>query len=271
MSRTIAIGDIHGCADEMKGLIERLCPKPDDHLVFLGDYVDRGPDSYGVIEYLLALQDRCICTFLRGNHEDMMLMAIYTEQHRNDPSQELLKVWLYNGGQKALDSYRRARLSASDKAESDLFQGVRIPHTHGYFLAQTKLVLEKTIGEESFVFVHAGFLPDKSLARQLAAVPVNPDLDTLLWNRTHIEFLGKHPDNELPWERTVVCGHTPRPRPIVRKNLLMIDTGACMPHWNGRKGYLTAVILPERTFVTSAPDGLVPEPDLFAARHMPRT
>jgi serine/threonine protein phosphatase 1 len=85
----IAIGDIHGCLEQLKQLIDKL-PK-DKQLVFLGDYIDRGPDSAGVISFLRALSTERDCVFLSGNHEDMMLS-----------NQDL---WLINGGYQALLSY----------------------------------------------------------------------------------------------------------------------------------------------------------------------
>ncbi len=64
----IAIGDIHGCAKSLDGLMHALKIKPDDHLIFVGDYIDRGPDSKGVIDRLIALSKTHKCTFLKGNH-----------------------------------------------------------------------------------------------------------------------------------------------------------------------------------------------------------
>jgi predicted MPP superfamily phosphohydrolase len=75
MPRTIAIGDIHGCAIALAKLIEIIAPQPDDTLVPLGDYVDRGIDSRGVIDQLLALADRCRLVPILGNHEEMLLGA----------------------------------------------------------------------------------------------------------------------------------------------------------------------------------------------------
>ncbi|HSD10614.1 MAG TPA: metallophosphoesterase family protein, partial [Candidatus Binatia bacterium] len=73
--RLLAVGDIHGCVDELSVLLDAIQPTGDDKLVFLGDYVDRGPSSRGVIDLLIELRDsgRCQTVFLRGNHEDMFL------------------------------------------------------------------------------------------------------------------------------------------------------------------------------------------------------
>jgi serine/threonine protein phosphatase 1 len=95
--RVFAIGDIHGCVRTTEALLEQISPGQDDHLVFIGDYVDRGPDSRGVISRLIRLREECKCTFLRGNHEAMMLDFI----DHND-----LELWRINGGMATLESYR---------------------------------------------------------------------------------------------------------------------------------------------------------------------
>lgn len=69
----IAIGDIHGCAITMDALLDRIQPGPDDTLIFIGDYIDRGPDSKGVIDRLIRLREEQECVFLRGNHEELLL------------------------------------------------------------------------------------------------------------------------------------------------------------------------------------------------------
>src|SRR6516225_5447385 len=74
--RTIAIGDVHGCAEALAALIQAIQPGPDDQIVTLGDYIDGGPDSCGVIDQLLALSGRCRLIPLLGNHEEMLLAAL---------------------------------------------------------------------------------------------------------------------------------------------------------------------------------------------------
>ena len=75
MSRTIAIGDIHGCSIALEALIEAISPQPDDTIIPLGDYVDRGIDSKGVLDRLIELRDRCNLVPILGNHDQMMLHA----------------------------------------------------------------------------------------------------------------------------------------------------------------------------------------------------
>src|SRR5262245_13321258 len=96
--RVIAIGDIHGCAVALRKLIEVLAPEPDDTLVVLGDCVDRGPDSRGVIEQLLALREDCQLVPILGNHEEMMLNYIDGRPQPDD--------WLQVGGAATVESYR---------------------------------------------------------------------------------------------------------------------------------------------------------------------
>src|SRR5205085_9807728 len=96
--RALAIGDIHGCLRALDTLLEQVDPQPADLRVTLGDYVDRGPDSNGVLDRMLALRQRCQHVALKGNHDLMMLAA------RQD--QEQFSEWLKTGGQQTLASYR---------------------------------------------------------------------------------------------------------------------------------------------------------------------
>tara|TARA_B100000446_G_C10435217_1_gene299728 strand:- start:301 stop:621 length:321 start_codon:yes stop_codon:yes gene_type:complete len=94
--RIIAIGDIHGCKDQLQCLIEHIAPTNSDQLVFLGDYIDRGFDSQGVIECCLALKQKYNCTFLKGNHEEMLLASTENEEY--------FSFWMRYGGIKTLES-----------------------------------------------------------------------------------------------------------------------------------------------------------------------
>ena len=75
-ARTIAIGDIHGCSAALDALLNAIRPRPEDCIVTLGDYINRGPDSRGVIERLIELKDRCRLVPLLGNHEEMLFEAL---------------------------------------------------------------------------------------------------------------------------------------------------------------------------------------------------
>src|SRR5437016_2814525 len=115
--RTLAIGDIHGCLRALDTLLAEVRPQPDDVVITLGDYVDRGPDSKGVIDLLLELAKRCRLICLRGNHDFMMQEArknFFTERE-----------WLAMGGKPTLASY-------SGRAESGTLKDV--PAEHWQFL-----------------------------------------------------------------------------------------------------------------------------------------
>jgi serine/threonine protein phosphatase 1 len=209
----IAIGDIHGCARTLDALLEQLAPTADDELVFVGDYIDRGPDSRGVIDRLLTLRKEISCTFLRGNHEAMMLDFL-----RNGDS----RLWYVNGGRATLESYGNAH---------------PLPEDHIAFVRETLLYFETS----EYFFVHAGARPELSIAENVA----DRDEQVFLWERDHLRL----PGEKLAWEKTVVCGHTPVEMPINEPHLINIDTG-CV--YAGRAGYgtLTAVRLPDREFVS---------------------
>lgn len=95
--RIIVVDDIHGCSAALRAVIEAIDPTPLDTIVFLGDYIDRGPDSRGVIEQVIALEQRCIVAPLMGNHEEMLLAALEGKDN--------LRYWLKFGGMDALASY----------------------------------------------------------------------------------------------------------------------------------------------------------------------
>lgn len=210
----IAIGDIHGCAETLNVLLGTLDPDGDDRIVFVGDYVDRGPDSRRVIDIVLELRQSVPCVFLRGNHEALMLDYL---DHR------VFEPWRANGGLDTLESY------------VDDERNTVIPDEHERFLRETRLYHE----EDDYCFVHAGLRPEYSVAKNLE----RNDEGVFLWERSHL----KAP--RLNWEKTVVCGHTPVTEPINQDQLINVDTG-CVYH--NRRGYgrLTAVRLPEREFIS---------------------
>ena len=184
MVEYIAIGDIHGMSAVLCKLLAQV--PTEGTLVFLGDYIDRGPDSRGVIDRLLKLRDERPCVFLRGNHEAMALEAL--EEADNEASMDH---WRKNGGQQTLASY-----------------GGHLPDAHVQFMRDTPLFLETA----AFIFVHAGLMP----GFQPNITPQN----VLLWIRD--PFLSSRYD----WGRLVVHGHTPVRAPEKRPNRLNIDTGA---------------------------------------------
>ncbi|MGE5307238.1 MAG: metallophosphoesterase family protein [Alphaproteobacteria bacterium] len=176
------IGDIHGCVRELACLIENLPLRPQDKLVFLGDYIDRGPDSRGVVSYLLELrkENSYDLVFLKGNHEDMLLSYLGLAGQHGD-------MFFYNGGQATLASYG---LSSQDLSSETVLNA--IPPGHIHFYQSLKGYCE--VGH--YLCVHAGIHPQKSLAEQTEA--------ELLWIRNKFIY-SSHP---LPY--TVLFGHTPQ-------------------------------------------------------------
>lgn len=210
----IAIGDIHGCLHTFDQLWAELDPALDDRVVFVGDYIDRGPRSRGVVDRMLALRDTHDCVFLRGNHERFMLDYL-----RNGS----INLWNQNGGLATLRSY------------GGNHRGADVPDDHARFIRDTQLFFET----DDFFFVHAGLKPHLSVAQNKERYGE----DTFLWERSHMEA------KALKWEKTVVCGHTPTPDPVNRERLIAIDTG-CVYNMHPGLGKLTAVRLPEREFVS---------------------
>ena len=211
--RLIAIGDIHGCSGTLKCLLDKLAPGPDDHLVFLGDYVDRGPDTPGVIDHLISLQNTHKCTFLRGNHDDAMLS--WMEGVRGYS-------WLYYGGSETVRSYTGAD------------GHMHVPQAHLEFLRNTVLYFDSP----DYCFVHAGLRPELTIAANLRAA----NEEVFMYCREHITA------GDFAWEKRVIFGHTAMPEPLITPYMIGIDTGCVYPHREGM-GRLTAVCLPEEKFV----------------------
>lgn len=140
--RTIAIGDIHGCATALEHLLHRLRLNSQDHVIVLGDVVDRGPDSCGVVQQLIRLAQRHCVSFLLGNHEQMLLEAIEGRMPRQQ--------WLGFGGSETLDSYRNG-------AATNV-----IPDEHIDFIRGWGDYYET----DSHFFAHGNYRPDLDLADQ---------------------------------------------------------------------------------------------------------
>jgi serine/threonine protein phosphatase 1 len=194
MSLTYAIGDIHGCLDKLRGLLLRCETHADGRpmsLVFVGDYIDRGPQSCGVIDCLidLKMQHGESVVTLMGNHEAMALAAI----DRNGPT----RMWLAQGGLATLESYGIAEPRELPPAHVAWLRALRLSYDDGRRF-----------------FVHAGVNPGAPLEAQ-------DDFD-LLWIRE--PFLSHGGD----YGRLIVHGHTPLAAgvPDLRGNRLNLDTGA---------------------------------------------
>lgn len=188
-SRTIAIGDIHGHSLALAALIAALDPGPSDTVILLGDYIDRGPDSKGVLEQVIELGKRCRAVPLMGNHEEMMLGA---REGRDD-----LRFWLASGGDGALRSYGDA-------------QDVRlIPAAHFEFLKSLRRFYET----DTHFFIHANYAPNWRLDQH--------DSKTALWLPLS-DLPNPHYSGKI-----AVVGHTPQAegRVLDLGYLVCIDTG----------------------------------------------
>jgi serine/threonine protein phosphatase 1 len=191
---TYVIGDIHGCADLLDALLERIADHAADRgrrLVFLGDYIDRGPDSAAVLRTVSRLNwaepEHVIC--LMGNHERMLLDALQTPQAAEH--------WLYNGGEATLASFGAREAGDLPRDTLDWLEG--LPTLHG---------------DDARWYVHAGFRPG-------AAIP-DPDDHNRLWIRE--PFL----EGDHDFGRHVVHGHTPQRNggPEIRRFRTNLDTAA---------------------------------------------
>ena len=181
--KSYVVGDIHGCERELRYLIDSLPLGQGDRLVFLGDYIDRGPDSSGVVAFLIELQKQLSAIeiiFLKGNHEDMLLSFLGIGGAHAD-------MFLINGGKATLASYGLETNKPS--AEEALS---RIPSEHLAFYRQ----LRSYFAMDPFLCVHAGIDPEKSLVEQTE--------EELFWIRNKFIFAS----HRLPY--TVLFGHTPQ-------------------------------------------------------------
>ena len=192
MARTLAMGDIHGHLRLFEALLEAAALTAEDHLVLLGDYVDRGPDSAGVLRRIIQLGKKRRVTAIRGNHEEMMLAA-------RGGRMDLMGDWMLNGGLETLMSYAGHRAIVRD-----------VPAEHWHFLEKSLVDYLET---DTHIFVHGNCEPDRPLGEQ--------DDFMLRWERCDV--IRPHQSGKV-----IVCGHTPQMdgRPMNKGYAICIDTGA---------------------------------------------
>jgi serine/threonine protein phosphatase 1 len=234
-TRVYAIGDVHGCLDALAGVHRAIGadllrrPAADWRIVHLGDYVDRGADSRGVIDFLLArmAEDaRVLC--LRGNHDEMFAQSLAGKR-------QAAELWLMNGGGETLENYGVSVVRFLDALRSGDMT-LRIPEAHRGFLD----ALGTSLRFGDYYFVHAGINPGSALDAQTP--------HDQLWIRE--PFL----NSDRQFEAVVVHGHTPVRRVAVRPNRIGIDTGAVYG------GSLSCLVLEGGSKALLSPTGLVPLP-----------
>ena len=194
MRRTLAIGDIHGCLSALQHLWAAVDPTPEDRVVFIGDYVDRGEDSKGVIDFLLGLPPKLDVTFLSGNHEEKFFLSSIDDTE--------LAHWLAAwGGGATLDSYGPGGFDD-------------VPESHWKFLRDARPYLET----ETHIFVHANLEP---------AAPLE---DQLPFTLVHKKFGTPQPHCS---GKTMVCGHTAQKShvPLALGHAVCIDTDPGRGGW----------------------------------------
>lgn len=195
-ARTIAIGDIHGCRAPFEQLLSMLAIRAEDTLVILGDVVDRGPDSCGVIEILLKLKDQCQLVCITGNHEEMMLTVVDNKMPLQD--------WLAHGGDETLDSYGKGSAPA------------RLPEEHIDFLRTWTDYYETP---EHF-YAHGNYLARKPLEQQP-------------WHEMRWESLRNFRPGVHCSGKTAILGHTSNKQGEILNlgHLICIDTYAHGGGW----------------------------------------
>jgi serine/threonine protein phosphatase 1 len=214
-TRTFIIGDIHGCAKTFRKLVEEeIKLRKEDILCLLGDYIDRGPDSKGMIDFILELQSSGMqVQTLRGNHEQLLLESV------NSPGVE--RMWLQNGGDKTLKSF-------------GVESAKKIPARYGEFLLNTRFYYET----DDFLLVHAGLNCE-------AEDPLQ-DKMAMMWSRNFRD------ENNYLRGKILIHGHTPIPRDLLLaqkfESPLNLDGGCVYRGFTG-KGSLFALDFYARNFV----------------------
>lgn len=203
MGRRIVIGDIHGCRKTLRTLLEKkIGILKDDELYFVGDYIDRGPDSKGVLDDLIEMrEDGYRMVFIRGNHEEMLIESLSADSN--------IPPWIYNGGGSTLESFQ-----LTQQAYLELPADSKLPEKYLEFLSHTTYFVEL----DKVLIVHAGFnFKDE-----------NPyhDLDAMIWSR-NFEY-----DRFKAKGKPVIHGHTPTSLESIRqtlfsgeRSLINIDAG----------------------------------------------
>jgi len=234
MNKIFGIGDIHGCYEELILLFKKLPLNPEkDLVVFMGDYIDRGPDSKKVVSQLIEWHEKYPhWVFLYGNHEDIFNNWIHNKQKYQEDVN--FSCFISNGGDKTLKSYE-----GKDRKKNIYIWG--FPKDHKKFLIkETKRIYET----DKYVFVHGGLVPELPISEHLSKAVYK---NAMLWAREG--FI----DSKWDWGKKVIFGHTPAykaqwgqfGKPIIMKNKIGIDGSA---HSGRIDTNLIAVELPKEKF-----------------------
>ncbi len=199
--RTFVIGDIHGCLQALDTLLDSLAPGPSDRIIGLGDFIDRGPDSKGVIDRLIALQHKGIFTGIVGNHEEMALQSREALKRPGELGLPQYHDWLVFGGYEAVRSYGGVRGSLKD-----------IPEDHWLFMQY----LEGYVELPHHLLVHAGAESNTPMNEQTP--------EWLRWKR--FQNLTPHMSG-----KTIVCCHTKGADIRSLGHAICIDTGVYEGGW----------------------------------------
>ena len=228
MSRTIVIGDIHGAYKALLQVLERVAPRKEDRLIFLGDYVDGWSESAQVIDHLIKLDQEYDCLFIKGNHD------IWCEEWLSGRAPD--ETWLLHGGEATLQSY--AGMKAVDRIKHLPFFWKMLPYY---------------IGEKNRLFIHAGFSSMHGPAKE--HFKANFSWDRTLWEMALVvdERIGKQSNRypkRLSLFEEIFIGHTPTTnydtdRPMHACNVWNVDTGAAFT------GRLTALDIDSKEYLQS--------------------
>lgn len=184
--RVWAVGDVHGFHETALQLLEALQLKEGDHVVFLGDLIDRGPDSHGMVQTVKQRDDLCS---VKGNHEAMMVEQFHGRL-LNDPDLDF-QLWMHNGGRTTLDAYMEAHTNDNGRLALDAMLEAVAEDREWMDGLPTHVVLNQ------WRLVHAGYDPNQALTM--------PSEESLLWVREPFHRAAQPIDEH----RTVVFGHTP--------------------------------------------------------------
>jgi serine/threonine protein phosphatase 1 len=221
------IGDIHGCCELLAALLARLGAMP---LLVIGDVIDRGPDSRAVVDILAERGARGVL----GNHEEWF-MAWFQGRGLDDLA---LRDWM--GGRETLASYGVVGTTPREVEG----QGWRLPQDHRVWFESLALAIDLEVQGRRYWIVHAGIPGHLELPRRSRA-------DAIPWlveaHPRDMRWTVTAPEDMPAVDRTVIMGHVVQDNPRDLGHVIAIDTGAGTL---GEKGRLTAVVLPERKFVT---------------------